>query len=242
MNELIEDVVIYTGPMSAGKTNALYQEMQRLKALGVNVAAFQPSMDVRGPGIILPKSYTSNATEATMGGNCTRVASLLDITSEQLGGAQVIAIDELNFFGFNQDRKPIPHYYNQAIRHLASLGVKGIYASALNVAANRQPFPILMDAWGHGADLQLLTASCMVPVNGANAPRCGKTARNTQIFSIAKGLPYHPDTLPMLLPEGERPDLGYRPVCVDHLVASESAGLDFRLDYPEKKRTPRRAA
>lgn len=237
MSELIKDVVIYTGPMSAGKTNALYQEMGRLRALGVKLAAFQPTMDVRGPGLILPKSYAANGASPK---NCTRIASPLDITQEQIGDATVVAFDELNFFGFTPDRQPIPGYYRRVIEHLAHLGVKGVRASALNVAANKQVFPMVVDAMGEGADIQILTASCMVPVNGDKAPKCGEAARNTQIFSITQGLPYHPDTLPMLLPEGERPDLGYRPVCVDHLAAA--ASLDFRVDYPELDQTVLQAA
>jgi thymidine kinase len=230
MSETVANVVLYTGPMSAGKTTAIHAKMSELDAIDVEYLAIQPSFDVRSVGLIRPKTLASEVL--TDKPNCIRIGSLLDIGPEHLKGRKVLVVDEFTLFGFNANRHPIKDYYADSMRHLASLGVTAVYASGLNVAANRTLFPMLADAIRHGADVVMLTARCMAPAENGQG-KCADVARNTQIYSRRRGLPYHPDTLSTLLPEGERPDLGYRPVCPTHLEVGRVASLNFMNDYPE---------
>jgi len=213
--------------MSSGKTTALVGKMGELDAIQITYAAFQPSIDVRSEGIIVPKTHNGVAKP-----NCLKVPSLLDISEEQLRGAKAIAIDEFTLFGFDDDREPITGYYRDSMRHLAELGVSAVYGAGLNVAANGEMFPLLKSAIENGAKIEVFDASCTFPTDDPNSPVCAKEARTSQIYSKSKKMPYDPSTLPMLLPQGERPDLGYRPVCVGHMAINAAELLDFNADYP----------
>ncbi len=228
MSNQVEQVHLYTGPMSSGKTTRLYDKMRELEAIGENYTAFQPRVDVRSKGTILPKTFNGDPEP-----NCIIIPSLIDISDDHLQGANVVAIDEFTLFGFDDDREPIPDYYDESMHHLAKLGVDAVHAAGLNVAANKEMFPLLISAIENGADIEWRTARCMFPANGSASPKCANEARNTQIYSISQEKPYDLSTLPMLLPEGERPDLGYRPVCVGHMAVNGSSELlDFNTDYP----------
>jgi thymidine kinase len=213
--------------MSSGKTYALYGEMKTLEAVGVNYIAFQPSVDVRSRGTITPKTFSGDLEP-----NCIIIPSLIDVSDDHLQGANAVAIDEFTLFGFDKNGEPIANYYEDSMRHLAELGVKAVYGAGLSVAANGEILPLLKSAIENGVDIEWFTARCMFPANGSSSPKCANDARNTQIYSISQEKPYDPSTLPMLLPEGERPDLGYRPVCVGHKAVNAAGLLDFNADYP----------
>lgn len=227
MSVQVENVFLYTGPMSSKKTTELVSKMGELDATQKNYVAFQPRIDVRSKGIIAPKTNNGNPKP-----NCTIIPSLMDISDDHLRGANIVVVDEFTLFGFDDDREPITNYYEDSMRHLAQLGVNEVYGAGLSVAANKEIFPLMKSAIENGANIEWFTARCMFPTNGSASPRCANDARNTQIYSISQEKPYNPATLPMLLPEGERPDLGYRPICVGHMAVNAAELLDFNADYP----------
>lgn len=76
----------------------------------------------------------------------------------------------------------------------------------------------MADARRYGAKVVACTARCEYPVNGERDPKCGRVARNSQIYDVRDNRAFDMETLPDLLPEGLRPHDRYRAVCTQHLL------------------------
>ena len=227
MAEGLPEVTVYAGPMGAGKTSELYKIMGALRIRRRPYAAYIPKHDVR-ERIILPKNYQVT-TPVAGEPNCSSVESLNDIPAAELSlqGITTIVLEEFHMFGYRLDRVPLHGLYLATMRRWAESGIQEVYASGLDLAASGNQFELFQDAHRYGADIKLLTANCEYPVNGDDAETCGATARNSQIYQVKDGKTLRMESLPDLLPEGLRLDIGYRAVCKDHLFLPDERTMSF---------------
>ena len=231
MGEVIQDmlpeVTVYGGPMGAGKTTRLANIIGEYLVLRKPFAAYKPAIDIRDEGIV-PKGYRAIGLESGVL-KCERIDSLDDVDASGLAeaGIEDIFLDEFTMFGYDANREPIPGHYLKVMSRWKAQGIKRVFAAALDMGANCRQFPMWIDAYGNGADMQLITARCQYPVNGHDGPACFRTARNSQIYSISQDKVFRRETLPNLLPQGELSDLAYRAVCIGHLILPQSMTIDF---------------
>ena len=218
LTRVLPEVTVYTGPMGAGKTTRLYGKMGELTHLGIPYEAYRPGVDVRDV-VIAPRGYAVSANTA-LDPNCTTVESLADIPIEELvrRGVKTICLEEWFMFGFDQQRRPISGLYRAIMGRCASAGIERVYAAGLDQAVSGNQFGLLVDARRYGAKVVVCTARCEYPVNGARDHKCGRVARNSQIYDVRDNKAFDMETLPDLLPEGLRPYDRYRAVCTQHLL------------------------
>jgi hypothetical protein len=100
----------------------------------------------------------------------------------------------------------------------ALAGIERVYAAGLDQGASGNQFGLVADARRYGAKVVACTARCEYPVNGERDPKCGRAARNSQIYDVRDDRAFDMETLPDLLPEGLRPNDRYRAVCTEHLL------------------------
>jgi thymidine kinase len=218
MTRVLPEVTVYTGPMGAGKTTRLYGKMGELTHLGIPYEAYRPGVDVRDV-MIAPRGYVVSAN-AALTPNCTTVESLADIPVEELvlRGIRTIFLEEWFMFGFDQQRRPISGLYREIMGQWALAGIERVYAAGLDQGASGNQFGLVVDARRYGAKVVVCTARCEYPVNGECDPKCGRIARNSQIYDVRDNKAFDMETLPDLLPEGLRPHDRYRAVCTEHLL------------------------
>ena len=218
MIRVLPQVTVYAGPMGAGKTTRLYGKMGELTHLGIAYEAYRPGVDVRDV-MIAPRGYAISVN-AAFAPNCTTVESLGDIPVEELvrRGVRTICLEEWFMFGFDPQRRPIPCLYRTIMGRWAVAGIERVYAAGLDQGASGNQFGLVADARRYGAKVVACTARCEYPVNGTRDPKCGRVARNSQIYDVRDGKAFDMETLPDLLPEGLRPNDRYRAVCPHHLL------------------------
>jgi hypothetical protein len=100
----------------------------------------------------------------------------------------------------------------------AAAGIERVYAAGLDQGASGNQFGLVVDARRYGAKVVVCTARCEYPVNGERDPKCGRVARNSQIYDGRDNRVFDMETLPDLLPQGLRPHDRYRAVCPQHLL------------------------
>ena len=218
MTRVLPEVTVYAGPMGAGKTTRLYGKMGELTHLGIPYEAYRLGMDVRDV-VIAPRGYAMSAN-AALTPNCTTVEALGDIASEELvqRGIKTIFLEEWFMFGFGSQRRPISGLYRDMMGRWALAGIERVYAAGLDQGASGNQFGLVADARRYGAKVVVCTARCEYPVNGERDPKCGRVARNSQIYDGRDNKVFDMETLPDLLPEGLRPNDHYRAVCTQHLL------------------------
>jgi len=218
MTRVLPEVTVYAGPMGAGKTTRLYGKMGELAHLGIPYEAYRPGVDVRDV-VIAPRGYVLSGN-ATLTPNCTTVESLGDIPIEELvlRGIKTIFLEEWFMFGFDTQRRPISGLYREIMGRWALAGIERVYAAGLDQGASGNQFGLVADARRYGAKVVACTARCEYPVNGERDPKCGRAARNSQIYDVRDDRAFDMETLPDLLPEGLRPNDRYRAVCTEHLL------------------------
>jgi thymidine kinase len=221
----IPKVTVYAGPMAAGKTNHLHSLIGGFQATHHPYEAFKPSHDIRD-SVIQPRGLSEIDAQ-----ECVVVRSLAEIDAERLTriGRFTIVLDEFHMFSYDENRDPIPDVYFNTMLEWGRFGITNVYAAGLDIAASGNTFPIFNEAHRLGAEIVMLTASCASPVNGEKGPTCREVARNSQIWSKKRKIPYRPPSLPDLLPQGGDPDMSYIPVCAKHNL--EAYSKEISIDY-----------
>lgn len=147
-------IEIVCGSMFSGKTEELIRRVRRAKIARQNVQVFKPAMDTR---------YTTEAVTSHngLGVDAVPVQSAAEISRLILPETSVVAIDEVQFFGWE---------VTELCQKLADRGMR-IIAAGLDMDFRGEPFgpmPVLM---AQAETVEKLQAICVV---------CGNPASRTQ--------------------------------------------------------------
>ena len=147
-------IEIVCGSMFSGKTEELIRRVRRAKIAKQNVQVFKPAMDTR---------YTTEAVTSHngLGVEAVPVQSAAEIEKLILPETSVVAIDEVQFFGWE---------VTDLCQNLADRGVR-VIAAGLDMDFRGEPFgpmPVLM---AQAETVEKLQAICVV---------CGNPASRTQ--------------------------------------------------------------
>jgi thymidine kinase len=147
-------IEIVCGSMFSGKTEELIRRVRRAKIAKQNVQVFKPAMDTR---------YTTEAVTSHngLGVDAVPVQSAAEIETLILPATSVVAIDEVQFFGWE---------VTELCQKLADRGVR-VIAAGLDMDFRGEPFgpmPVLM---AQAETVEKLQAICVV---------CGHPASRTQ--------------------------------------------------------------
>ena len=147
-------VEVITGPMFAGKSEELIRRIRTLKYAKKNIVCFKPSIDDR-------YSETSIASHAGGRYKAYPVKSIQDIKDNLTDDVDVIAIDEIQFFG--EEILPL-------LDELANSG-KRVMCAGLDLDFRGEPFGIMPKLLAKAEFVTKLTAACKI---------CGEAATRTQ--------------------------------------------------------------
>jgi thymidine kinase len=147
-------IEIVCGSMFSGKTEEWSRRVRRAKIAKQNVQVFKPAMDTR---------YTTEAVTSHngLGVEAVPVQSAAEIEKLILPETSVVAIDEVQFFGWE---------VTELCQNLADRGVR-VIAAGLDMDFRGEPFgpmPVLM---AQAETVEKLQAICVV---------CGNPASRTQ--------------------------------------------------------------
>ncbi len=147
-------IEIVCGSMFSGKTEELIRRVRRAKIAKQNVQVFKPALDTR---------YTTEAVTSHngLGVDAVPVQSAAEIERLILPETSVVAIDEVQFFGWE---------VTELCQKLADRGVR-VIAAGLDMDFRGEPFgpmPVLM---AQAETVEKLQAICVV---------CGSPASRTQ--------------------------------------------------------------
>jgi thymidine kinase len=147
-------IEIVCGSMFSGKTEELIRRVRRAKIAKQNVQVFKPALDTR---------YTTEAVTSHngLGVDAVPVQSAAEIEKLILPETSVVAIDEVQFFGWE---------VTELCQKLADRGVR-VIAAGLDMDFRGEPFgpmPVLM---AQAETVEKLQAICVV---------CGNPASRTQ--------------------------------------------------------------
>jgi thymidine kinase len=147
-------IEIVCGSMFSGKTEELIRRVRRAKIAKQNVQVFKPAMDTR---------YTTEAVTSHngLGVDAVPVQSAAEIETLIMPATSVVAIDEVQFFGWE---------VTELCQKLADRGVR-VIAAGLDMDFRGEPFgpmPVLM---AQAETVEKLQAICVV---------CGNPASRTQ--------------------------------------------------------------
>lgn len=147
-------IEVITGPMFAGKSEELIRRIRTLKYAKKNIVCFKPSIDDR-------YSETSIASHAGGRYKAYPVKSIQDIKDNLTDDVDVIAIDEIQFFG--EEILPL-------LDELANSG-KRVMCAGLDLDFRGEPFGIMPKLLAKAEFVTKLTAACKI---------CGEAATRTQ--------------------------------------------------------------
>jgi len=147
-------IEVVCGSMFSGKTEELIRRVRRAKIAKQNVQVFKPAIDTR---------YTTEAVTSHngLGVDAVPVQSAAEIEKLILPETSVVAIDEVQFFGWE---------VTELCQKLADRGVR-VIAAGLDMDFRGEPFgpmPVLM---AQAETVEKLQAICVV---------CGNPASRTQ--------------------------------------------------------------
>lgn len=147
-------IEVICGPMFAGKSEELIRRVKTLSYAHQNIIAFKPAIDNR---------YDNTAIASHNGGKYQAFAikEAKDILSKVTDDTQVVAIDEVQFFG------------NEVIGICESLASKGIrvIVAGLDTDFRGEPFGPMPELLSRAEFVSKLTAACTI---------CGCAATRTQ--------------------------------------------------------------
>lgn len=145
-------LTLITGPMFAGKTETLIAKIQAAQAAGYSTSVFKPAKDTR---------YATDAivTHAKNSIGAIAIQQAKDLY-EHLGTAQVVGIDEAQFFDAT-----LP----AVCKDLQQKGLI-VYIGGLELDYRAEPFGIMPQLLEMATEVIRLTANCAV---------CGKAAQYT---------------------------------------------------------------
>ena len=147
-------IEVITGPMFAGKSEELIRRIRTLKYAKKNIVCFKPSIDDR-------YSETSIASHAGGRYKAYPVKSIQAIKDNLTDDVDVIAIDEIQFFG--EEILPL-------LDELANSG-KRVMCAGLDLDFRGEPFGIMPKLLAKAEFVTKLTAACKI---------CGEAATRTQ--------------------------------------------------------------
>jgi len=173
-------IEVVAGPMFSGKSEELIRRVTRSMIARQRVQVFKPAIDDRYDGVAVA-SHAGRTLSAVAVADVASLAAALD------ANAQVVAIDEVQFF----DAALVP-----LVLGLADRGVRVIVAG-LDLDFRGVPFGPLPELLAQAEVVEKLTAIC----------RCGKAATRTQ--RLIAGRPAHEDDPVILVGAAE----SYEPRC-----------------------------
>lgn len=192
----MRDLIVYTGPMAAGKTKYVIDEYHRLIERKETVVAAKPSVEVRDSGI---ESRTNRRIDAIQLRRLGQSALLPEFSF-----ATAIVVDEV--FMFSEDVEDTQNTIASWIEKR-----KKVRLSTLNYSAMGKE----MRVFSALKELEPEIVYCTDGVCDFNE-LCGNTlAERTLIYDLATARPIR-EGLGELVPENpKQPKYGYSPVCRD---------------------------
>jgi len=144
-------IELVCGSMFSGKTEELIRRVRRAKIARQNVQVFKPAMDTR---------YTIEAVTSHngLGIDAVPVQSAAEIESQIRPDTTVVAVDEVQFFGWE---------IAELCQKLADRGVR-VIAAGLDMDFRGEPFgpiPVLMAQAEHVDKLQAICVVCGNPAS-----------------------------------------------------------------------------
>jgi thymidine kinase len=143
-------VEIILGCMFSGKSTELIRRTSRLEAIGKNIIYINHVYDTRTDDYIQTHSNTKKLA--------TKLSNLFDLADEELQKADVVAIDEAQFFN---DLYDFVLYCEQNGKHVIIAGLDGDY--------NRKPFGQILQCIPLCDSVVKLTAMDMVDKDATEA-------------------------------------------------------------------------
>jgi thymidine kinase len=143
-------VEIILGPMFSGKSTELIRRTSRLEAIGKNIVYINHVYDTRTDDYIQTHSNTKKLAK--------KLANLVDLADDELRNAEVIAIDEAQFFG---DLYSFVLYCEKHNKHVIIAGLDGDY--------NRKQFGQILECIPLCDSVVKLTAMDMIDKDGTEA-------------------------------------------------------------------------
>lgn len=135
------NINVYTGPMKCGKSQKIFNEMDRQIIAGKEVLLFKPSIDDRG----------GKDTVFTRNGEKTSAINIDNIEEIQNYEADDYFIDEFQFLRGDVS----------VIEKMAAEGKK-FYIAGLNLTAEKRPFGKMGDLMCLADNVQLMTSICEI--------------------------------------------------------------------------------
>ena len=158
-------IELICGSMFSGKTEELIRRVRRAKIARQMVQVFKPAMDTR---------YTMEAVTSHngLGVDAVPVQSAAEIEKQIRSETTVVAIDEVQFFGWE---------VTDLCQKLADRGVR-VIAAGLDMDFRGEPFGPMPFLMAKAEVVDKLHAICMV---------CGEAASRTQRLVNGKPANYH---------------------------------------------------
>jgi thymidine kinase len=149
-NKFLSKIIIYIGSMFSGKSTALIRECSRFEAIGMEVLYINHIFDTRTGDYI--QTHTQNKKVAI------KFSTLSEVSDELFNKAQVIGIDEAQFF---------PDLYDFVIKCEAA--GKTVVISGLDGDSDRKPFGQILQCIPLCDSVTKLTAMDMISKDGSDA-------------------------------------------------------------------------
>jgi thymidine kinase len=149
-NKFLSKIIIFIGPMFSGKSTALLRECSRFEAIDMEVLYINHILDTRTGDYI--QTHTHNKKVAV------KYSLLMDVPDELFNSAQIIGIDEAQFF---------PDLYNFVLKCEAA--EKTVVISGLDGDSDRKPFGQILQCIPLCDSVTKLTAMDMISKDGSDA-------------------------------------------------------------------------
>lgn len=193
-------ITVLTGPMGAGKSSALIQQVRRAQIARRRVQIFKHALDERYAGAQTVATHDGQTLDGAI--PATTSADLLQRIDP---AADVIAIDEAQFF----DAALVA-----VVTRLADDGVT-MLLSGTSVDFRGMPFGPMPALLALADEIKMFSAICM---------ECGRDASRNQ--RLIDGMPAPADGPTILVGEiGERGRVEYRPRCRSCFEAGPASSL-----------------
>jgi thymidine kinase len=158
-------IEIIIGPMFSGKSTELLRRTSRLEAIGKNVLYINHIYDTRTDDYIQTHSNTKKFAK--------KLHNLYDINDNELNSADVLAIDEAQFF---PDLYSYVLYAEQKNKHIIIAGLDGDY--------NRKPFGDILQCIPLCDSVIKLNAMDMIDKDGTEAIFSKRIVADEQQISV----------------------------------------------------------
>jgi thymidine kinase len=158
-------IEIIIGPMFSGKSTELLRRTSRLEAIGKNILYINHMYDTRTDDYIQTHSNTKKFAK--------KLHNLYDINDDELNSADVLAIDEAQFF---TDLYSYVLYAEQKNKHIIIAGLDGDY--------NRKPFGDILQCIPLCDSVIKLSAMDMIDKDGTEAIFSKRIVADEQQISV----------------------------------------------------------